>query len=63
LFDGSLPQEMALKIQNNKSLNENQKEVKLKEARSEWEKNLTKIPWLDRPTTGDASETALIKFF
>ena len=25
--------------------------------------NLSKIPWLDRPTTGDASETALIKFF
>jgi len=54
---------MALKIQNNQSFNEAQKEVRLREAKSEWEKNLTKIPWLERPTTGDASETALIKFF
>ena len=33
------------------------------EARKEWEINLSKITWLDRPTNGDASETALIKFF
>jgi len=35
----------------------------LKEANKKWEQNLNKIPWLERPTTGDASETALIKFF
>jgi len=35
----------------------------LKEAREAWAADLEKIPWLDRPTTGDASETALIKFF
>jgi sodium/potassium-transporting ATPase subunit alpha len=29
----------------------------------EWDNNLSKLPWLERPTTGDASETALIKFF
>ena len=28
----------------------------------EWKNQVVKIPWLDRPTIGDASETALIKF-
>ena len=33
------------------------------EAKAIWSKNLVKVPWLDRPTSGDASESALIKFF
>ncbi len=35
----------------------------MQKAKSDWDANLSKLPWLERPTTGDASETALIKFF
>jgi len=52
-----------MKINNNLNLTTAQKDKKIEEARKEWEINLIKIPWLERPTSGDASETALIKFF
>jgi sodium/potassium-transporting ATPase subunit alpha len=63
MFDSSLPQEQLMKIQNNNVLTQEQKDKKLEMARKEWEITLKKILWLEKPTTGDASETALIKFF
>lgn len=35
----------------------------MEQAVEKWNQNLSKVPWLERPTNGDASETALIKFF
>lgn len=52
-----------MKIANNLVLSKSQKDQKILEAKKEWEKNYVKIPWLDRPTIGDASESALIKFY
>jgi hypothetical protein len=35
----------------------------MEQAKKEWEMTLKKIMWLDKPVSGDASETALVKFF
>ena len=32
-------------------------------AKTEWEEKLSKMPFYEREVIGDASETALIKFF
>lgn len=52
-----------MKIRNNKALKEEEKEARLASESEKWIANLNKIPWLERPTIGDASETALVKFF
>jgi sodium/potassium-transporting ATPase subunit alpha len=51
-----------MKIQNNTTLTQEQRDKQMELAKATWDKNLSKVPWLERPTTGDASETALIKF-
>jgi len=35
----------------------------VKQIMNEWHDELAVMPYYNRPTTGDASETALIKFF
>ncbi|CAD8101580.1 unnamed protein product [Paramecium primaurelia] len=62
-FDNSLPQDQKIRIQNAIGLNQQQKDQKLKEANEKWEQNFNKMLCQDKPTIGDASETALIKFF
>jgi hypothetical protein len=52
-----------MKIQNDPVLTNEQKDKKMELANEKWNKNLSKVPWLERPTSGDASESALIKFF
>lgn len=44
-------------------MNEVQKLKRIEQATKDWDENLKTIHWLERPTIGDASETALIKFF
>lgn len=36
--------------------------MKINQAIDEWKIKLETMPWLERPTIGDASESALIKF-
>ena len=62
-FDKSLPAERVNAINNNKILNEREKEEKIREEKIKWENELKTKLYLDMPTTGDASETGLIKFF
>ncbi|CAD8084939.1 unnamed protein product [Paramecium sonneborni] len=62
VFDPSLPQELRMKIQNDKLLNQQQKEQKIQLATNDWEIKYQSMSWLERPTIGDASESALIKF-
>ncbi|CAK59780.1 unnamed protein product (macronuclear) [Paramecium tetraurelia] len=63
VFDNSLPQDQKIRIQNAIGLNQQQKDQKLKEANEKWELNFNKMLCQEKPTIGDASETALIKFF
>lgn len=44
-------------------MSEKDKEDKIREERVKWESELKTKLYLDMPTTGDASETGLIKFF
>lgn len=62
-FDKSLPAEKRNAISNNEKLTETEKTQKLKEEEIMWEERLKSMLYLDMPTTGDASETGLIKFF
>lgn len=48
---------------NNKHLTEDEKTQKIKEEENLWEQKLRSMLYLDMPTTGDASESGLIKFF
>jgi sodium/potassium-transporting ATPase subunit alpha len=62
-FDRTIPAEKINAINNNKGYNEKEKQDRISEAKLTWEQNLKTMLYLDMPTTGDASETALIKFF
>lgn len=62
-FDRSLPSERVNAINNDKTLTEKEKEDKVREERAKWDSELKTKLYLDMPTTGDASETGLIKFF
>ena len=62
-FVYEIPAEKIANIQNNNSLNDKEKENKIAEAKLNWEKSIRDMLYLDMPTTGDASETALIKFY
>ncbi|CAD8185836.1 unnamed protein product [Paramecium octaurelia] len=62
-FDTALPQEQQIRIQNAIGLNQQQKDQKMKEAIEKWNQNFQKMTCQEKPTIGDASETALIKFF
>lgn len=44
-------------------MTEQEKTSKISEAKLSWEQSLKSMLYLDMPTTGDASESALIKFF
>lgn len=48
---------------NDKTLKEDEKVFKIKEEEIQWEQRLKSMLYLDMPTTGDASESGLIKFF
>jgi sodium/potassium-transporting ATPase subunit alpha len=60
-FNNAVPYE---KIEILKQIhNEQEREKKRQEIENEHAKELENMYWLDRPTIGDASESALIKFF
>ncbi|CAD8189747.1 unnamed protein product [Paramecium pentaurelia] len=63
VFDDTLPQNIMMKINNSIGFSQAQKEQKLEEARIQWQKDIQKLSCQEKPTIGDASETALIKFF
>lgn len=63
VFDPSPPEFEQERIKQDTHLNPQEKEDKLKEFLKEWEEKVKKMLWLEMPTLGDASETALIKFF
>ena len=61
IYDSGLPEAMQTKLEAilDKSVQKSEEEKLTKE----WKEQLTKKFWIDKPTIGDASETALIKFF
>lgn len=62
-FDRSLPAEKVSQINNDKGLTKEKKEEKIKDEERLWEERLKTMLYLEMPTTGDASESGLIKFF
>lgn len=62
-FDRSLPADKISAVQNDETLTKPQKEEKIKELEIDWQQKLKNMMYLDMPTTGDASESGLIKFF
>ena len=62
-FDRSLPADMKSAIEKDELLTGRKKEEKIKEMEIDWANNLKNMLYLDMPTTGDASESGLIKFF
>ncbi|CAD8071160.1 unnamed protein product [Paramecium primaurelia] len=62
-FDASIPQNISMKIMNEIGLSQEQKAIKLEEAKIKWQNNFQRLSCQEKPTIGDASETALIKFF
>ncbi|KAM3146830.1 hypothetical protein pb186bvf_000984 [Paramecium bursaria] len=62
VFEPNIPQEKIAAINSDVGLNEAQKKFKIKKVTNEWNDNYQKLLWLDKPTIGDASESALIKF-
>ena len=62
-FVTDIPAEKIGAITNNEGYSAKQKEEKIAQAKLDWDRNLKDMLYLDMPTTGDASETALIKFF
>ena len=62
-FDKTLPSEKISSIVNDKLLSEEEKVQRIKEEEIQWEQRLKNMFFLDMPTTGDASESGLIKFF
>ena len=63
-FDKSLPADKVQAINNNPNFKtQMQKNQKIKEEEVLWDEKLKSMLYLDMPTTGDASESGLIKFF
>lgn len=62
-FDRSLPADRLNAVRNDESLKPDQKEERIRELEIEWNESLKSMLFLDMPTTGDASESGLIKFF
>ena len=62
-FDKTLPSEKVASIVNDKNLKEDEKVQRIKEEEIQWEQRLKNMFYIDMPTTGDASESGLIKFF
>lgn len=63
VFDPSAPEIEQERIKQDKHLDPKEKEEKLKEFLAEWDEKIKNMLWLEMPTLGDASESALIKFF
>jgi len=63
IFNPSPPEFEQERIKQDQHLTEDEKRQKLKEFVENWAHKIETMPWLDRPTIGDASESALIKFF
>ena len=62
-FDKTLPSEKVSAVLNDKTLKEEDKVLRIKEEEIQWEQRLKNMLYIDMPTTGDASESGLIKFF
>jgi sodium/potassium-transporting ATPase subunit alpha len=62
-FDRSLPADRVNAVRNDTAIKPEQKEEMIREMEREWNESLKNMKYLDMPTTGDASESGLIKFF
>lgn len=63
-FDKSLPSDRVSQINNDKSIKtQAEKDQKIKQEEALWDEKLKSMLYLDMPTTGDASESGLIKFY
>ena len=63
VFSNAMPEKMVLKldhIKKNKPLKYNEEKIKMEKK---WEEELRNTPYYQREVIGDASETALVKFF
>lgn len=63
IFSDAVPEKEISKISKFKESDPAKYEKLYKKIEKEWAEKLKTIPYYDRNTIGDASETALIKFF
>ncbi|CAM6000215.1 unnamed protein product [Sphagnum balticum] len=62
-FDISPPSDKINAIKNDVTLKESEKNERVKEFELDWQQKVKNMLYLDMPTTGDASESGLIKFY
>jgi sodium/potassium-transporting ATPase subunit alpha len=62
-FDRTLPSDKRANVENDDTLTPQEREEQVKQMEVEWADRLQHMLYLDMPTTGDASESGLIKFF
>jgi len=62
-FDRSLPADRISAVKNDQTLTTREQDEKIKEMEIDWANKLKNMLYLDMPTSGDASESGLIKFF
>jgi sodium/potassium-transporting ATPase subunit alpha len=63
VFSDSLPEKEVQRLENIKRLKPQAYPEELAKAEAEWKVKITTIPFFNREVIGDASETALIKFY
>ena len=61
-FSDTAPERIQAKM-DNVAANDPNREQKLQAIENEWQEELAAMPYYDRPVNGDASETAIVKFF
>ena len=63
VFSDSMPEREINRLDNIKKKNPDKYNRELEKAKTNWAKTLKETPFYDRNVIGDASETALVKFF
>ena len=63
VFSDSMPEKEMDRLDNIKAKHPDKYDAELLKAKKKWVEDLSKMPYYERQTIGDASETALIKFF
>lgn len=63
VFSTAMPEKMEMKLEQLREKSEDEYERAKAQKEAEWKQTLSKMPYYQREVIGDASETALIKFF
>lgn len=62
-FDRTCPADKKIAIRKREDLNEDEKDEEIRKMEIDWEEKIKTMLYLEMPTTGDASESGLIKFY